>query len=100
MYYDFVDFQCDVIDYDSYSHLFDVVMKPEYRGEAENFLVEAMEEDDCLLESSDFYVYVDADKTMLNCNLRFYFENRTLEEDAMKDDIPRIELKFRGGAVV
>lgn len=96
MFYDFVDFTCKVIDYDSYNNLFDIIMKPEYKGQAENFLVEAIEKDDCFFEASYFYVCVDADKTMGSCDLRFCFMNSALEEDIMKEDMPCVELLFKG----
>lgn len=86
MIYDLGDVSVEILDYDSYATIFEHEVKPEYKGEAENFLIEALEnEDDYYCEMPGISVFVDAEKTRIGCGLRFVFKNRTPEGSSLAE---------------
>lgn len=77
--------ECEITGYDRYVARFDCNVKPEYRGEAEAYLLEALEKEDNLCGQSSITVYVDSEKTDVGDNEEFIFMNFVPEESSFSE---------------
>lgn len=74
--------ECEILCYDSYAARFDCDVKPEYKGEAETCLLEALEKEDNLCGQSSIAVHVDSERTEIGSDAEFVFLNFASEERA------------------
>lgn len=77
--------ECEINCYDSYAARFDCDVKPEYKGKAEAYLLEALEKEDNLCGQSSIAVYVDSEKTEAGGNEEFVFMNFMSEKSSLSE---------------
>lgn len=94
MVYNLGDVQCEIMDYDFYVNAFEHMVKPEYRGNAERFLLEALEREDYPCSLPGITVRVEEEQTRLGCSLGFVFENCTPEEGSLKERMHSVVFEF------
>lgn len=86
MIYDINGISCEVLGLDSYMARFDEMVLPEYKGKAEEYLLEELERQDDLFFATSIEVYVDEEKKTNGIGERFVFNNR-LPEGCMQREV-------------
>lgn len=75
--------ECEIIGYIDYINCFKDKVKPEYKEEAEAYLLEALEREDYLCNEFEVVVYVDSEKLRVACAEEFVFKNCIPEESIL-----------------
>lgn len=87
--------ECEIIGYDTYINRFEGEVKPEYKGEAEACLLEALEREDYLCNQYEIVVYVDSEKLRIGSSREFVFKNCMPEESALPERMGFAVFEYR-----